>query len=102
MTPNYYDYRVRIPPHAFPWTVGHRLKKSVREGLPWNTAKRYYRELAHCKTRYRFQEIPLSILISRTFGKRAKDFAAAVNDRNPILAMLKRKGAITAVSGGHK
>ena len=100
MTANYYDHRVKIPKSAFPWSVGHRLKKSRRTDLTYREAKKYYAKIAHCKTRYISQEVPFSILIARVMGSRAKELSAAITAKNPLYELLTRKGCITKYGGG--
>lgn len=95
---NYYNHKVKIPVSAFPWTVGHRLKRS-RKTLPYKQARKYYKSLAHCKTRFISQEIPLSILLTRTMSARAKQLVASITDHNPFLAKLREAGAKSTTWG---
>lgn len=87
---NYYDPNIDIPADAYPWTVGHRLKKSARRHLSFDKAISYYHKLKHCKTRYKFQEIPFSICASRTLQKCAPTLIASVTDDNPMFKALRK------------
>lgn len=100
MSPNYHDHTVEIPKSAFPWCAGHRLKKSHKFDLTYSDAQKYYESIAHCKTRFIYQEIPLSFKVSRAFGARSKELRQAVMDINPLYSLFKKQNSLKSNFAG--
>ncbi|TXH59005.1 MAG: hypothetical protein E6Q97_00920 [Desulfurellales bacterium] len=77
----------------YPWEVGHRLKRSQRV-LQHAEALKYFAKLAHCKTRFMWQKVPLGVVCAFIMSRRTRVLADALLAENPILKMLKKHGAI--------
>lgn len=96
--------KLKRPPwnnNTYPWKVGHRLHKSHKT-LPHKKARAYFRELRKrgCKTRFIYQEIPLSELITYTFSTYEQKMTDTFCAENPVLRMLREKGCFIDFDGG--
>ncbi len=70
--------------------IRHHKKRSHLKRAKWDL---YYEWCAYAG-------ITLTTIISKTFKRREKKLVAAISDKNPLLEMLRKKGAASLATAG--
>lgn len=74
----------------YPWEVGHRLKRSQRV-LQYAKARKYFAKLAHCKTRFMAQKVPLDVLFAWSVRRKYGEMVQFVTEKNAILERVRKR-----------